>query len=98
MQIHTNAHTDSCTGTLSALTSEQVETVRVEQLEAKEGENDLKRERAAIHKVAIEQLNRGLSTMTRRDFEHDAFAVLVLNTDMVQTGRTTAQDTRSLSD
>lgn len=51
------AKTDPCTGTLRALTPKQVEVVRVEELEAKEGKNDLKRERAAIHKVTIEQLN-----------------------------------------
>lgn len=39
------------------LTPEQVEFVGEEQLEAKEGKNDLNRERAAIHKVSIEQLN-----------------------------------------
>lgn len=40
-----------------SLTPQQVEIVRAEQLEAKEGENDLKGERAAIHKVPVEQLN-----------------------------------------
>lgn len=34
-----------------------MEVVGVEQLEAKEGENDLKGERAAVHKVAVEQLS-----------------------------------------
>lgn len=43
--------------TVSALTPKHVEVVGVEQLEAEEGKNDLKRERAAVHKVAIEQLN-----------------------------------------
>lgn len=33
-----------------------MEVVGVEQLEAKQGENDLDRERTAIHKVAIEEL------------------------------------------
>lgn len=51
------AKTGPCTGTLRALTPKQVEVVRVEELEAEEGKNDLKRERAAIHKVTIEQLN-----------------------------------------
>ena len=43
--------------TVSVLTSKQVKVVGEEQLEAKEGENDLKRERAAIDKVPIEQLH-----------------------------------------
>lgn len=43
--------------TTNALTPKQVEVFRVEQLEAEEGKNDLQRERAAIHKVTIEQLN-----------------------------------------
>ncbi len=43
--------------TESALTPKQVEVVRAEELEAEEGKNDLKRERAAVHKVTIEQLN-----------------------------------------
>lgn len=34
-----------------------MEVVGVEQLEAEEGKNDLKRERATIYKVTIEQLN-----------------------------------------
>lgn len=33
-----------------------MEVVRVEQLEAKESQNDLEGERATVHKVAIEQL------------------------------------------
>lgn len=41
---------------MRALTPEQMEVVGVEQLEAEEGENDLKRERATIHKVTIEEL------------------------------------------
>lgn len=49
--------TEPYTGTLRALTPKQVEVVWVEELEAKEGKNNLKRERAAIHKVTIEQLN-----------------------------------------
>lgn len=53
----THGSTDSCTGTLSALTPKQVEAVGVEELEAEEGKNDLQRERAAIHKVTVEQLN-----------------------------------------
>lgn len=43
--------------TTNVLTPKQVEVFRVEQLEAEESENDLKRERAAVHKVTIEQLN-----------------------------------------
>lgn len=42
--------------TVGVRTSKQVEVVGVEQLEAKEGENDLNGERAAIHKVSIEEL------------------------------------------
>lgn len=49
--------TDRCISTLSVLTPKQVEVVGVEQLEAEEGKNDLKRERATINKVTIEQLN-----------------------------------------
>lgn len=41
---------------MTALTPKQVEVFGVEKLEAEEGENDLKRERAAIHKVSVEQL------------------------------------------
>lgn len=39
-----------------------MEVVGVEQLEAEEGKNDLKRERATIHKVTIEQLNSAVKT------------------------------------
>ncbi len=46
------------------LTPKQVEVVRVEQLEAEEGKNDLQRERSTIHKVTIEQLN---SVVKHRD-------------------------------
>lgn len=49
---------------LSALTSEQVEVGGVEQLEAKQGENDLNRERAAVHKVPVEELSVGLRPET----------------------------------
>lgn len=41
----------------ASLTPQQVEVVWAQQLEAKQGENDLNGERATIHKVAIEQLN-----------------------------------------
>ena len=39
------------------LTSEQVEVLRVEQLEPKQGEDDFNGERATVHKVPIEQLS-----------------------------------------
>lgn len=44
----------------AALTPEQEEVVWVEQLEAKEGKNDLQGERTAINKVTIEQLDSGV--------------------------------------
>lgn len=42
---------------VSALTPKQEEDVGVEQLEAKEGKDDLEGERATIYKVAVEQLS-----------------------------------------
>lgn len=56
-RYHTCIHRLIQRHNVSPLTPKQVEIVRVQQLEAKEGKNDLKGERSTIHKVPIEQLN-----------------------------------------
>lgn len=48
------------------LTSEQVEVVGVQQLEAEEREDDLDGERTAIHEVAVEQLEAAVKNHDAR--------------------------------
>lgn len=47
---------------LRLLTSEQVKVVGIEQLEAKQGKNNFKRERSSIYKVSVKQLNSVVKT------------------------------------
>lgn len=71
---------------MRALTPEQVEVVGVEQLEAEEGENDLKRERAAIHKVTIEQLNSVVKHDDAQVLDLGLLAVVGLDTKRYKRG------------
>lgn len=56
-----------------------MEVVGVEQLEAKEGKNDLNRERAAIHKVTIEQLNSVVKHYDAQVLDLRLLAVVVIS-------------------
>lgn len=71
---------------MRALTPEQVEVVGVEQLEAEEGENDLKRERAAVHKVTIEQLNSVVKHDDAQVLDLGLLAVVGLDTKRYKRG------------
>lgn len=71
---------------VSALTPKQVEVVRVEQLEAKQGKNDLKRERATVHKVTVEQLNSVVKHYDAHVSRLSAVAVVVLDTEWYRQG------------
>lgn len=71
---------------MRALTPEQVEVVGVEQLEAEESENDLKRERAAIHKVTIEQLNSVVKHDDAQVLDLGLLAVVGLDTKRYKRG------------
>ena len=69
------------------LTPQKVEAVGVEQLEAEQCEDDLHREGAAVHKVAVEKLQPELSatsTTSQPPFsERPAFSATIITSEEV---------------
>jgi len=61
-------------GTNRALTSQQVEAVGVEQLEAKQREDHLQGEGAAVHKVSVEQLSSAVKACQHSHLKEGLFS------------------------
>lgn len=72
-----------------------MEVVGVEELEAEEGKNDLQRERAAIHKVTVEQLNSVVKHYDAQVLDLWHLDVVSLEVGMAQT-RKTALNTKKV--
>lgn len=64
-----------------------MEAVGVEELEAEEGKNDLQRERAAIHKVTVEQLNSAVKHYDAQVLDLWLLDVVSLEAEWYKQGR-----------